>query len=255
VASARCSFPPVDGLKHRRTLTCFSSGLRTDQQVGEMSRYRVSTAGLLACAIAGLSLMAANPAHADVTVTETCNVDVDPDTELTLFVGEKLTVNMLGNCTRIGLGASSTGELSVTDVNGTTVYTMGQFATLFPAVPAVVVYTATDVGTARVQVFKPLDSTPSAGQIWRITVLNAPEPPPDVVPSTATQGPAPLIQQFGKPDVGSCEDVASPDLNWAGVASGGWSESWAQWMHDGNGGAVCTRTLEFHRGYSRWMVK
>ena len=66
--------------------------------------------------------------------------------------------------------------------------------------------------------------------------------------------PAPIIQQFGKPGSGSCDAAQPAGLNWAGVMSGGWGESWAQWMNNGNGGAVCTRTLVYSAAQSRWVV-
>ena len=66
--------------------------------------------------------------------------------------------------------------------------------------------------------------------------------------------PAPLVQQLGRPASGTCESVAPESLNWSGVASGGWSESWAEWVNNGKGGAVCTRTLVYSAAQSRWIV-
>ena len=64
----------------------------------------------------------------------------------------------------------------------------------------------------------------------------------------------PVLQQFGKPASGTCNSVAPTSLNWSGVAGGGWSESWAQWVNNGNGGAVCTRTLSYDTSQSLWVV-
>lgn len=58
-------------------------------------------------------------------------------------------------------------------------------------------------------------------------------------------GPQPIMQQFGKPAQVSCNVAQTEGLNWAGVPSGGWSESWAEWFNGGRGGAVCTLTLSF----------
>lgn len=69
-----------------------------------------------------------------------------------------------------------------------------------------------------------------------------------------TSSPAPIFQQFGKPASGTCAVAASASLNWAGVASGGWSESWAQWINGGNGGAVCTRTLIYNSSLGAWTI-
>ncbi len=39
--------------------------------------------------------------------------------------------------------------------------------------------------------------------------------------SSSGSGPTPVVQAFGKPATGTCEQAASNDLNWAGVSSGG----------------------------------
>jgi hypothetical protein len=67
-------------------------------------------------------------------------------------------------------------------------------------------------------------------------------------------GPEPVLQQIGKTAAGTCLETAPESLNWAGVSSGGWGESWAQWVNGGNGGAVCTRTLIYNTAQSRWIV-
>lgn len=75
-----------------------------------------------------------------------------------------------------------------------------------------------------------------------------------VVASVVEVLPSPVVQQFGKPASGTCDAAAPASLNWSGVASGGWGESWAQWMNSGKGGAVCTRTLVYSTSQSRWIV-
>lgn len=72
--------------------------------------------------------------------------------------------------------------------------------------------------------------------------------------SSGSSAPSPIVQQFGKPMPGTCADGASESLNWSGVASGGWGESWAQWVNGGNGGAVCTRTLVYSTAQGRWII-
>lgn len=72
--------------------------------------------------------------------------------------------------------------------------------------------------------------------------------------AASSSAPPPIFQQFGQASSGTCEAVAPASLNWSGVASGGWSESWAQWMNDGRGGAVCTRTLVFSTSMGAWTV-
>ena len=66
--------------------------------------------------------------------------------------------------------------------------------------------------------------------------------------------PSPVVQEFGLPTSGTCDAAASTSLNWAGVASGGWSISWAEWMNGGQGGAVCTRTLVYDTRAAAWAV-
>ena len=72
--------------------------------------------------------------------------------------------------------------------------------------------------------------------------------------STGGAGPAPHIQQFPRPAVGTCDESEPEGVNWSGVASGGWGDSWAQWMNDGEGGEVCTRTLIYNTSKAAWEV-
>lgn len=73
--------------------------------------------------------------------------------------------------------------------------------------------------------------------------------------STTAPAPDPVVQQFGKPVSGTCDAAAPESLNWAGVASGGWGESWAQWANGGIGGPVCTRTLIYSESRAAWVVQ
>ena len=66
--------------------------------------------------------------------------------------------------------------------------------------------------------------------------------------------PTPLLQQFGRPAQGTCEASAPFSLNWGGAGSGGWGESWAQWVNGGAGGQVCTRTLVFDIAQGKWTA-
>jgi hypothetical protein len=64
--------------------------------------------------------------------------------------------------------------------------------------------------------------------------------------------PSPVMQQFGKPGAGSCDENASAHLNWSGVAAGNWTQSWAMWPNGGTGGPVCNRVLWYDANASRW---
>lgn len=84
--------------------------------------------------------------------------------------------------------------------------------------------------------------------------ITYPTNPGDRDSAEPTATPAPHIQQFGVPELGTCDEAAGADLNWSGVASGGWGESWAQWANDGAGGAVCSRTLVYNASQGAWAV-
>lgn len=66
--------------------------------------------------------------------------------------------------------------------------------------------------------------------------------------------PPPVMQQFGMPVSGTCDAAAPIVLNWGGAGSGGWGNSWAEWMNGGRGGAVCTRTLVYSNALGYWAV-
>lgn len=66
--------------------------------------------------------------------------------------------------------------------------------------------------------------------------------------------PPSIVQEFGKPSSTTCDVAAPSTLNWSAVDSGGWSESWGQWMNAGKGGAVCTRTLVYGISQGKWRV-
>ena len=74
--------------------------------------------------------------------------------------------------------------------------------------------------------------------------------------SSGASGSAPAseIQQFGLPASGNCEDGATEAMNWSGIGMDGWGISWAQWMNEGAGGAVCTRTVVYDTSTAKWTV-
>ena len=71
-----------------------------------------------------------------------------------------------------------------------------------------------------------------------------------VAASAAT--PADLYQSIGLGSASACASVSRPDLDWSGVASGNWTQSWAMWPNAGKGGPVCNRVLWFDSNASRW---
>lgn len=99
--------------------------------------------------------------------------------------------------------------------------------------------------------------TESAGPIatqWTVTISAGGGGGGSSDSTTSSSTPNPILQQFGKPSSSTCDATAPESLNWSGVASGGWGESWAEWMNGGNGGAVCTRTLVYSNALGGWTV-
>jgi len=72
-------------------------------------------------------------------------------------------------------------------------------------------------------------------------------------PAMADQ-PSDVIQAVGMPTTGTCLSVTDTALNWAGVASGGWTTGWGEWLNDGKGGVACVRTLKFDNSTQTWSV-
>lgn len=101
------------------------------------------------------------------------------------------------------------------------------------------------------------DSLPSGwtggAGIGLATVVFSSAPSPSPETGSSSSAPAPRMQQFGLPSSGSCDEAAPLSLNWAGVASGGWGQSWAWWVNAGLGGPVCTRTLVYGPS-GMWVV-
>ena len=75
------------------------------------------------------------------------------------------------------------------------------------------------------------------------------------VESEGESAPAPALQQFPIPATGTCDEAQPEGLNWGGASSGGWGESWAEWANEGQGGAVCTRTLAYNNSTGTWQVQ
>lgn len=60
-----------------------------------------------------------------------------------------------------------------------------------------------------------------------------------------SQVPAPILQQLPTPESGSCDIEDDAVFGYGTALRGGWGRSWAQWVRDGAGGPVCTRTLVY----------
>lgn len=148
---------------------------------------------------------------------------------------------------------SSSGNISVNFANPTTVTAGTQYALVF--VPQTGLLNLSLVDPGLYADGQTLDNGPS---FWApVSGSN-----PDMAfatyvdsPSVESGIPNPVMQQFGKPTTGTCNAAQPPGLNWSGVPSGGCTESWAQWVSGGTGGAVCTRTLVYSAAQSRWVIE
>jgi len=107
-------------------------------------------------------------------------------------------------------------------------------------------------GASNAQVIWTNSNQDVTGTAFTVTYLGESNPSND---SASGSTPAPRIQQFEKPATGTCDEAAPEGLNWGGASSGGWGESWAQWVNEGQGGAVCTRTLDYNNSTATWQVQ
>jgi len=196
----------------------------------------------LTCLIAvGLSV----PAHA-ASQEAAVNCVAAATSNISLEVGDTLTIATTTPCDRVsfvfGVGTVTFGLPPGTPVP------MGDIETLTSG--AQVIYTATTPGTAVVVVYN--SSNPGlfgSDASFIITVTSG-----GGGAAASVSGPAPIVQQFGRPTSATCQAAAPANLNWSGVPGTGWGESWSQWMNNGRGGAICTRTLVYSNSLGRWIV-
>ena len=92
----------------------------------------------------------------------------------------------------------------------------------------------------------------AGGAVVQLTVL--PEQSGGDGSVESTEGPGLILQQIPRLPGDDCSTVDQPELNWSGVSGRGWAPSWSWWMNEGQGGPVCTRTLEYSRSESMWVV-
>lgn len=219
-----------------------------------MTNLRVfgSALAVLGAALAGVAV--AGPAQAaTIDITDAnCTSGENMGTSVTASPGDVL--NITGDLTSCNRGqvhvnlVVDADFISSTPIWGSSTATGGYYD--FTASGAFTSFQVTVGSTPGVYTMQ-LSASGNPRTFWVVTVT---APAPDDGDSSGSMSePAPVIQQFGKPAVGTCEAAAPAELNWSGVPGGGWGESWSQWMNAGTGGAVCTRTLVYSpRGM--WVV-
>ncbi len=193
---------------------------------------RIGTA-LAAGSIALASFLVAAPSASAVNLgTVTWNGTTLSGTSLSGQIGDTFTLQNSGS------GGSNNGSIR----NGTgTVSVSGVSCTVTSSIPDCPSFASSSITVTIVQGGQVSFWTSSLQGTITISVAGG--------GSSSASAPAPVVQQFARPTSGTCDAAQPAGLNWSGVVSGGWSESWAQWANGGRGGSVCTRTLEFVNGW------
>ena len=89
---------------------------------------------------------------------------------------------------------------------------------------------------------------------WPMLTLQYRTPPVASEPAPATSDPAPWLQEVGMPSQG-CDSYSNEVLSPTGVPGNhAWKPSWSQWMNNGAGGPVCTRTLTYDASAAAWKA-
>ena len=190
---------------------------------------------LAATAITGVGLTAlATPASANTTVTISgsgSNLTVSPSS----ITGTSVTLVLANDVSSLVVSQSLSDADGVCTVSRATLCKVG---------------TGTAGDTATFEI-----APGTGGALVRLIDINNNTLATFTVTYPVTGGPAPHIQQFGKPATGTCDEAQPEGLNWGGASSGGWSESWAQWANEGQGGPVCTRILAYNNSTATWQVQ
>lgn len=176
-----------------------------------MSRLRLAVASIAVAAAAATSLTLAAPSATAASNPGTIFYSVWPgcwsSTSVRMNPGDSLTITRVGtvNLDLVVDGASYQNNVSSTSVSFTTLGTHTVSSTYSPC------------GTVTVEVVAEPVAAPPAHDYF---------------------------QAVGVPASGSCADVPAGVGHWAGYPIGGWSKSWAWWINEGRGGAVCVREVE-----------
>lgn len=201
--------------------------------------------GLVAAALMGMGLGFASPAQAAGTLTDngddTFTVASVPfgGSEQVVICSSSVSVNLCNNA------AFMTDALYVTDTNG--IYGVGSLVR-----PSSGPSVGLPAGTYTI-VLRTIPPSTAIASLVNFAIGGGGGGGSSASGETRV-GPADEIQQVGQPAAG-CENLSLPSLDWAGVSSGGWSPSWAEWVNGGRGGPVCTRTLAYSLNTNTWFVR
>ena len=191
----------------------------------------ISIAGAPA-ALAALALSLPSSAQAAALGTITWNGTSLSQTTLTADVGDTFVVSSSSNVGIQARGPVSSGGTSCATPNVACTVSLGGGSKT---------YTVTGSGNVLWD---------NGGTVATLTITSG----GGNSSSGSGSSPAPVVQEFGKPASGTCDAAQPAGLDWAGVPSGGWANSWSQWMNGGSGGFVCTRTLVYSTTQVKWVL-
>jgi len=238
IASSGAAVIPASGVISTASITTFTvmrSGTLTLTPVG------INVACGVGCTPLTIVITAVGPKSLVSSNCTTWNASGTSNELVSGHIGETFTVTF----PKLQIAAGGVGGLGV--VCPSYSYTSSPTATS-PAggtisSPDATTFTITGSGTISFSRLAPTSilSLPAALTIT-VTALPSDAPPPD------------LLQQVGAPSASTCAAFIDTTLNWAGAPSGGWGTSWAQWVNQGKGGTVCTRSL-YWLPTGRWGVR
>ncbi len=221
-----------------------------------MMQNMVKLAIAAAVGILGLQLLVASPASAAGSFTDNGNGTVtltysavNANYGWIVCTGSTPlnSCNMTNLAGRLGFtqstGMVQPGASPVTIQLGTNYYSWGMSSV-----------TSLSAGSYTFAYWDNNDMSTSVASIANVSIGSAP-PSNDSSLSATGSAPAPVVQEFGKPAEATCDAAAPEGLNWAGVPSGGWGVTWAQWLNEGKGGAVCSRTLAYSGSLNAWTIR
>lgn len=196
------------------------------------------------CALVGAATITA-PAASAASATALCFGDESASFDLA--AGETFTLTVSGACGWLAPGVGNFGSTTYGPVTGDESVLPSEWTEVAPPVTAVFTQPACGVPEATTDaLYVAFDARPNPAVNLGLFALT-------YTPAACGSGPADVIQQVGASPDGSCT-ITDAALNIGGAESGGWGASWAQWMNEGKGGAVCTRTLTYSANSGHWVV-
>lgn len=186
------------------------------------------------------------PAAMAATWTASCGAPESVD--FNLAPGETFTLTVAGACDWLAPGDGDAGSTTYGPTTGTeNVLTPDSWTEVSPTVTAI--YTQPACGTPQLTV----DALYTSSDAYTSPAANLGTYSLNFTPTECTTAPD-VLQQVPLDANGSCAAVDAARHNIGGAGAGGWGTSWAQWVNDGRGGAVCTRTLTYSTSAGHYVV-